>query len=297
MSESPRILTRNLTVRYGRLTAVRDVSITVPEGSVYALLGRNGAGKSSFIRTLLGYRKPSAGQVLIDGRSPWKERVGLMSLIGVVPEEPDAPPDMRVSDLLDFSRRLYPRWNDTSVRQRLERFGVSRTSRFGSLSKGQKGQTGLALALGHDPQLLILDDPTMGLDVVARHSFFDELIAELADRGTTVFITTHDLAAIEGLADKVAILRDGQLVVEESVESLKSRFRKIRFVRKNGGAAVLTPLVAIRTRALGAAVEAEVADFEESRFLDFQSRSDIDQAEAGPMSLEEIFMAMVGEKS
>ena len=112
---------------------------------------------------------------------------------------------------------------------RLDRFEVSRGSKFGALSKGQKKQVLLALALAISPDLLVLDDPTLGLDVVARKSLFDEVIAELADRGITVFLTTHDLAGIEALADRVAIMKNGALVVEEELDALKARFRRIRF--------------------------------------------------------------------
>src|SRR6266540_4749926 len=219
----------NVTVRYGRLTAVQEVTITVPRGSVYALLGRNGAGKSSLVRCLLGQRQPDSGTIRAFGEDVWTCRAALMQRIGVVSEEADAPPEMTVDQLVRFCSELYARWDQPEVDQRLERFEVSRRSKFGALSKGQKKQVLLALALAMSPDLLVLDDPTLGLDVVARKSLFDEVIAELADRGITVFLTTHDLAGIEALADRVAIMRNGILVVEEELDALKARFRKIRF--------------------------------------------------------------------
>ncbi len=151
-----------LTVRYGRATACRDVSLAVAPGSVYALLGRNGAGKSSLVRCLLGQQKPSAGRALLFGGESWTTRKTAMARIGVVPEEPDAPPAMTARELSDFCRRVYPRWDAATVSSRLARFGVPDKTPFGRLSKGQKGEVLLSLALGHAPELLVLDDPTLG---------------------------------------------------------------------------------------------------------------------------------------
>jgi len=217
------------TVRYGALTAVKSVTLSVPRGAVYALLGRNGAGKSSLVRCLLGQRQPDSGTIRVFGEDIWTHRAALMQRIGVVSEEADAPPEMTVDQLARFCSELYSRWDKKEVDDRLARFEVSRRSRFGALSKGQKKQVLLALALAMSPDLLVLDDPTLGLDVVARKSLFEEVIAEMADRGITVFLTTHDLSGIERLADRVAILKNGELVLEEELEGLKTRFRRIRF--------------------------------------------------------------------
>ena len=192
-----------LTVRYGHRLALDQVSLEVPEGSVYALLGRNGAGKSSLVRCLLGEQKPAAGRALLLGRDVWRERAAILAEVGVVPEDPNAPPAMTARQLSRFCSRLYPRWDAAGVEARLKRFGVPSGTPFGKLSKGQKGQVSLALALASSPRLLVLDDPTLGLDAVARKAVFEELIGELADRGTTVFITTHDLAGVERIADRV----------------------------------------------------------------------------------------------
>jgi ABC-2 type transport system ATP-binding protein len=198
----------SLSVRYGRSVAVDAVSLDVAPGSVYALLGRNGAGKSSLVRCLVGQQKPERGRVALFGEDVWSRREVLMQRVGIVPEDSDVPPEMPVARVAAFSRALYPRWNDEAVRARLERFSLRPEARFGNLSKGQKKQVMLTMALATSPELLVLDDPTLGLDVVARKSLFDEVISDLADRGTTVLITTHDLAGVEALADRVGILED-----------------------------------------------------------------------------------------
>lgn len=274
----------HVTVHYGKTVAVDDVSFNVPRGSVTALLGRNGAGKSSLVRCLLGQQKPAAGRATIFGADVWSERRTLMDRIGVVAEESDAPPEMSVAQIARFSSRVYSRWDQQSVDTRLRRFGIAASSRFGHLSKGQKKQVSLAMALATSPELLVLDDPTLGLDVVARRSLFDEVIGDLADRGTTILIATHDLGAIETLAERVVIIRGGALVVDEELDSLKERFRRVRFAIAPATLAGLQPL---HVRPWGSGTEAVLANYDDPALPD--------DAEVSPMSLEEIFIAITGE--
>ena len=275
-----------LTVRYGRRTALDGVAFTVPEGAVYALLGRNGAGKSSLVRCLLGAQRPDAGNARLLGRDVWRERASILSEVGVVPEEPDAPPAMTARQVAAFCSRLYPRWDTAGVAERLRRFGVPEDVPVGRLSKGQKGQVALTLALAPAPRLVILDDPTLGLDPLARRAVFEELIVDLADRGTTVFLTSHDLAGVEGIADRVGVLRDGRLVLDEELESVKGRFRRIRLPLSAGGAAGLAPFAPLTVASRAWGVEAVVAGWDEERSL---PRG----AEVAALTLEEIFLAVV----
>jgi len=218
----PALETQALRVRYGRTRVIESLTLAVSPGSVFALLGRNGAGKSSLIRVLLGERPPAAGSVRLLGEDPWRRRTALMERVGIVPERPNAPPEMTPRALSAFCARLYRRWDEKLVEERFARFDVPASRPFGTLSKGQKGAVMLALALGHSPELLLLDDPTLGLDVVARDAVYREVIGDLADRGTTVFLTTHDLRAAEGVADRVAILHAGRIALEGSLEAVKA---------------------------------------------------------------------------
>jgi len=286
----------DLTVRYGRTLAVDNVALNVVKGSVYALVGRNGAGKSSLVRCLLGEQRPEQGTSTLLGEDAWSRRTALMQRIGVVTEEADAPPEMKVSSIARFCSRLYDRWDQGSVETRLRTFGVPTSSRFGSLSKGQKKQVSLALALANSPELLVLDDPTLGLDVVARRSLFEEVIGDLADRGTTIFITTHDLGGVETFADRVGMMENGRLVLDEEVEALKSRFRRIRFAAQP----VAIDTAVLRTtvmRSWGAGAEAIVSNYDDLAFERMRSASNIGAAEVEAMSLEEIFIAIAGGKS
>lgn len=292
---TPVIEARNVSVRYGRRRAVEEVSIQVQPGVVYALLGRNGAGKSSLVRCILGQLRPTGGHVALFSEDAWRSRARLMQRIGIVPEDADAPPAMRVSELARFSARLYSRWQQSAFDERIRRFDVAADARFGELSKGQKKQVSLALALATCPDLLVLDDPTLGLDVVAKKSLFEEVIADMADRGITVMITTHDLAPVEAIADRVGILRDGRLVLDEEVEALKSRFRRLRFAAQPMTLASAN-LVAASLRQWGSGgTEAVISNFDDLAFERFRSEANV-TPEASAMTLEEIFIAVAGEK-
>lgn len=300
LSDGATIGFEGLTIRYGKKSVLEDVSFQVPSGSVYALLGRNGTGKSSTVRCLLGQQKPTQGRVTMFGQDVWKNRSTLMEKIGVIPEEPDAPADMTAKQLVSFCSDLYPKWDAVGVNQRLARFNVPLNVAFGNLSKGQKGQIALALALGSCPEILVLDDPTLGLDVVARKNFFEELVGELADRGMTVIITSHDLAGIERIADRVGIIKDNKLVANEEIETLKAKFRRIRCPNRGmeitSRDAAWDGLTTVQVKVSGWGVEAVVSNYDEYSFNKFRNLGGITDAEVSAMSLEDIFTVMVGEK-
>lgn len=299
-ADSPAVIdVDSLSVRYGKTTALDGVSLRVEPGSVYALLGRNGAGKSSLVRCLLGQQKPSGGRVRLFGRETWNERASLMTDLGVVPEEPDAPVNMTAKGLGRFCSRLYPKWDAAGYSARLGRFEVPVDTGFGQLSKGQKAQVMMALALASSPRLLVLDDPTLGLDAVARRAVYEELIVELAEQGMTVFITSHDLAGIEAVATHVAILNASRVALDEPLEDLKQRFRRVAFGRLDGhgdrasdGTDLLAALEPLEVKSRGRGIEALVARFDDEAFEHLRAMPDVEGLEAWPASLEEIVIAV-----
>lgn len=290
-----------LTVRYGRTTAVDDVSFTVRSGEVYALLGRNGAGKSSAISCLVGQRRASAGECRLLGMGSWRDRRRAMERVGVVPETPDLPPGTSAFELGRFLGRVRRGWNAADFRARLERVGVPPRLPVGRLSKGQRRQLALAAVLAASPEVLILDDPTLGLDAVARRTLLSELVGELADRGTTILVTTHDLTGVEGIADRVGILRRGRLVLDEPMTELKTRFRRLRFVPANGATAdrverALSPLEPLVTRRVGSQVDAVVGRADRDRLAALGEAAGRQEIEVEPLALEEIFVALCGDE-
>jgi len=295
MTSIPVVQCAGLTMAYGRRPALAGVSLEVPAGAVYALLGRNGSGKSTLVRALLGLARPRAGEARLFGEDVWRHRARAMARVGVVPETPDLPPAMSAAQASAFCGRLAPAWDGAGVAARLARLQVDPAMPVARLSRGQQTQVALALALGGRPELLVLDDPTLGLDPVARQDLYRELLDELAERGSTVFITTHDLAGIEGLADRVGILHQGRLLLDEPLEALKARFRQVRWATSGPedlaalgpeALAALAP-VAITRDAFG--VQALVPGFTAEGL----AAAGLAEASVTGASLEEIFMGLV----
>jgi ABC-type multidrug transport system ATPase subunit len=299
---APPLAVEAMTVRYGRTTAVDRVSLALAEGGVYALLGRNGAGKSSLVRCLLGQQRATAGFARIFGRDVWRHRAALMAEVGVVPEQPDAPPGASARRLARLCRRLYRGWDDDGFEQRLRRFAVPPELPFGRLSKGQQRHVTLALALAGGPRLLILDDPTLGLDAVARRAFFEEIVGELADRGISIFLTSHELPAVERIAERVGILDGGRLLVDEDLERLKHRLRRIRLPRAAAAGsatgeaadAALEALAPLRRETRDWGVEVVVGAYDDRRFERLRAAVAGGAATVSSLTLEEIFTALVG---
>lgn len=294
MSENGCIIeATSLTIRYGRTMAVDDLSMRVERGSVYALLGRNGAGKSSLVRVLLGFQPAQKGRARVLGLDSWKKRARIMERVGYVPESPDAPPRATTDELVRFCARIEKNWDDKACRDRIARAHIPVKQQFGKLSKGQQRLVSLALALGSNPDLLILDDPTLGLDVVASRTLFEEVISELADRGVTVFLTTHDLAGVERIATHVGVMKDARLIVGEPIESLKARFRRIRSANREIGEKLPAGLKLVSRRA--AVVGTEVVVEADGTLFDAGMSGIGRQVEIEPMSLADIFVSLVGD--
>ena len=294
----PVIAIEGLTVQYGQVTVIDKVNLSIPRGLVYALLGRNGSGKTSTVRCLLGQQKPTSGTVLLFGEDAWHHRARAMARTGVVPEIPDIPPEMTTTQVESFCRSLHPRWARDIYVGLIERFEAPQRISYSRLSKGEKRLVSLAVALGTSPELLVLDDPTLGLDVVVRKVLFEELIGELADRNTTVFVTTHDLAGIEGIADRFGILHGGKLVLDEASDALKQRFRGLRWPHSADESAetirtILQPMGLIHTKATEFGHEATVTDYDEAAL--HRLREIVGTVNVKSLSLEEIFVALCGE--
>ena len=296
MAVEPVVKLDKLTVRYGNLTAVDGLSMELHKGGVYALLGRNGSGKSSTVRCLLGQQRPASGNARILGFDAWKKRRRAMERTGVVPENPDVPRDTTPARLERFLARVTPFWRSASYSGRLEKFAIPRKQKFARLSKGQQRQLALTIALAGSPRLLVLDDPTLGLDAVARRKLYEELVAELADRGTTVFLTTHDLHGVEGIADQIGILKDGSLLVDEKLDVLKARYCRLIW---SGSGDVAPQRIEAGLQHLGVVStgpqEAVVADFSEFGFDRFRQEAPVEVSRVDSLSLEEIFVVLCGQ--
>ncbi|MEI2775380.1 MAG: ABC transporter ATP-binding protein [Tetrasphaera sp.] len=221
MSTPPISLDR-LTKAFGSRRAVDEVSMTVPEGQVFGFLGPNGAGKSTTIRCLLGLYRPTSGTARVLGSDPATRSAAFRRDVGYLPGELHLPDRLDGANLLARFGRIRG-LRDTAYRDSLvDRFGADLTRPLGVLSKGNKQKLGLVLAFMARPRLLILDEPTSGLDPLLQDEF-DTLLKETVADGRTVLLSSHDLNEVQRVADRVAIIRAGRVVVDDTIESLRAR--------------------------------------------------------------------------
>jgi ABC-2 type transport system ATP-binding protein len=217
----PAIAVQALSKRFGRRLAVDDLTFEVPQGSVCGFLGRNGAGKSTAIRMMMNLLDPTAGSVTLLGMDSRRDHTALMRRVGYVSESPVLYEWMKVRELARFTAEFYPKWNHRRVDELFDRFAIDREQKVRHLSRGTQAQLALALALGGDPELLILDEPATGLDVLVRRDFLQSIIQLIQQEGRTVLFSSHLLHEVERVADQVVILDHGRLVRSGSVEEFK----------------------------------------------------------------------------
>jgi len=224
---------QHFTKRYGKVTAVDDLSIDVPKGSIFGLLGQNGAGKTTTIRTMLNLLQPTEGRIEVLGLDSVRDSLDIRKRIGYLPEEPTYYQWMTVEEIVSFNAAFYPTWDQDLADRLLADLGLPLDRKLGKLSRGMQAKVGLVMALGQRPELLILDDPTAGLDPVVRQEFLEAMIANVQAEGGTVFFSTHLLHEMERVADELAMIHDGKLRLRASLEEIKRDFKKLRVVYPN----------------------------------------------------------------
>ena len=225
----PAIEVEDLVVCYGREKAVDGLRLAVPQGSVYGFLGPNGAGKTTTIKTLMGFRKPDGGSARVLGRDVVEESLQVRAGVGFVGEDSSLYGYMNARRHGKLCRSLDAKWEQDLFESYLEVFRLPREIKARNLSKGQKAQLELCLALGSDPELLILDEPASGLDPAARQKLL-KVILDVAAEGKTVFFSTHILSDVEAVADMVGIIKNGRLVVGDEVDHLRASHKVFRIV-------------------------------------------------------------------
>ena len=219
------ITVSELTRRFGATTALASVSLSLPRGAVYGLVGANGAGKTTLIKHILGLLKAQRGSVRVFGLDPVADPVGVLSRIGYLSEERDLPGWMRVDELIRYSRAFYPAWDDAYAEELRQTFALDATANVGNLSKGQKAQLGLLLALAYRPELLVLDEPSSGLDPVVRRDIVEAIVRTIAHEGRTVLFSSHLLDEVERVADHVTMMNEGKIVLSAPLAAIKESHR------------------------------------------------------------------------
>ena len=214
-----------VTRRFGAQTALDSVSLSLARGAVYGLVGANGAGKTTLIRHVLGLLKAESGSVRVFGLDPVRDPVGVLSRIGYLSEENDLPGWMRVDELLRYTQAFYPRWDEGYADELRHTFALDGAARIKTLSKGQKARAGLLIALAHRPELLLLDEPSSGLDPIVRRDILGAVIRTIAHEGRTVLFSSHLLDEVEEVADHVTMIDHGTIVLSAPLEEIKSSHR------------------------------------------------------------------------
>jgi ABC-type multidrug transport system ATPase subunit len=225
--EAPVIDIRNLSRRFGANDALSEVSLTIPRGVVFGLVGTNGAGKTTLIRHAMGLLRPQRGSVSVFGLDPVSHPTAVLARIGYLSELNELPEWMRVEELIHFTRAFYPSWDDSYARSLQRMFELDPGKQIQQLSKGQRARVGLLLALAYRAELLILDEPSSGLDPLVRRDILRAVIETIVQEGRTVLFSSHLLEEVERVADHVAIIERGRIIQNEPLEQLKSHYHRL----------------------------------------------------------------------
>lgn len=218
---------------YGKQRVCEDVSFTVQEGSIHALIGENSAGKTTLIKTLVGIYEPDEGEVLYDGM-PVYDNPEVKAMVGYVADTNEYIPGYTVRRMVKFYKAMFEGFSEEKFHELNGVFDIDCRKSIASLSKGQKMRLAFMLNLARQPKYLIMDEPTSGMDPKAKREFFRILVQEVEERQMTVLLSSHHLGELEGVCDNVTMLKEGRIVVSDTIDEAKEEFAKVQIVFKNG---------------------------------------------------------------
>ena len=278
---------RNLTKTFGSFTALNDLNMTIPRGAVYGLVGPNGAGKTTLIRHITGVYRPDCGEIALDGDAVW-ENPGVKGKIGFIPDDLFFFHSATIEDMRRYYKGLYPKFDDALFEKLGEAFDLPRKSPIRKFSKGMKKQAAFWLTVACRPELLVLDEPVDGLDPVMRRQTMGLILSDVAEYGTTVLVSSHNLRELEDICDHVGIMDKGRMLLERSLVDMQGGTVKVQFVGDvPEGLQILhrTDTGRLTTLVLRATAQEAEAAF---------SRAALPFYEVLPLSLEEIFIYELG---
>jgi len=285
-----------LTKQFSRSTAVKDLSLRVDRGSTFGLIGPNGAGKTTTMKMLMGILRPTTGAVTVLGTNVFAEPLVVKQRVGYVPESHHIDRWMRVGEAVGFCRSLYESWNDQTCQQMLDRFELDPNKKVKQLSKGMLVKLSLVLAVSHEPEVLLLDEPMAGLDPLAREEFLDGVLRTICERGQTVIFSTHSLDDVQRLADTVGILYDGRLLVHRNIEELLVMTKRIRATLTGGHPPDCLPENIIWQRVQGREWLVAVGDFTVEKVQQIRAQEGVDRVEVIDLGLEDLFKDFIRER-
>ncbi|HEY3380105.1 MAG TPA: ABC transporter ATP-binding protein [Armatimonadota bacterium] len=286
--------THDLTKRFGRNTVVDHLALQVPRGSIFAFLGRNGAGKTTTIRMLLDLLDRSAGQASVLGLDSVKGAREIRRRVGYVAQNEDLYDWMTVEEMLWFCQGFYPTWDRVLVQELQQKLELAGPTKIRHLSRGKQTQLALLLAMAYRPELLILDEPTAGLDVVVRREFLEEVVELIQEEGRTIFFSSHLVHEVERMADWVGIMDAGKLIYCAPMEELKAGMRRIvcPFAGLPPAASEIPGMLHAET--FGKELVLTVNGFSEETLAAVHRLRPL-TVQVEDMCLEDIFVALLGE--
>jgi ABC-2 type transport system ATP-binding protein len=292
MSDETAIAIEKLVVRYRGKPAVDGLTLRVPKGSVFALLGDNGAGKSTTMKVLAGLVPPHAGSAEILGFHCWSRAYDLRHRVGYVPEKPKFYDWMTVANVGWFTASFHRPGFLEHYEDWIRKLGLDRSKKLKELSKGGYARVGLALALAADPQVLLLDEPTSGLDLLTRREFLASLV-ELAAEGRTILISSHSIAELERFTSHVAFVKDGRVMLAATLDDLRLRFRRVSF-RSAGSSMRLESIGKIlQTERIGKYVQHLVQDPDADGLAALRDDPIVSDFEETTVGLEDVYAALM----
>jgi ABC-2 type transport system ATP-binding protein len=219
---------QRLCYRAGRTFDIKDLDLHVPQGAIYGFLGPNGCGKTTTIRLMLGLLRPLSGRVTLLGEAVPRDLARILARVGFVPEQPHLDPILTVRETLAFHAAFYPTWDWPWAERLRAQFELHDSQLFGRLSKGQKGKLMMLVALAQRPELLVLDEPTDGLDPVVRRDVLSALLDYVSQRRATVFISSHLVHELERFCDWIGVMDNGRLITQVPMERFKNGMKRLR---------------------------------------------------------------------
>lgn len=230
MNEDHCIKVERLVKQYKYRTVLRGLSLTIPRGSVFGLLGVNGAGKTTLLKCILGLLKPNAGHLRVLGDDPWRFQAETKARIGYVPQSDRLYPWLTVQEVIEYVGSFYPQWNTKLVDDLVRQWQINPSDKYGVLSEGEAQKVAIILAMGHEPDLFVLDEPVASLDPAARRQFLKTILEMVIDRGCTVFFSTHITTDLERVADHVAVMKSGLIDFTGELGQLKDEVKRLRLM-------------------------------------------------------------------
>ncbi|GHT41900.1 hypothetical protein FACS189443_4270 [Planctomycetales bacterium] len=280
--------------------AVDHLNLAVPQGSVYGLLGANGAGKTTSIRMLVSHLKPDSGTIRVLGENPAAYSESTRKQIAYIAENMQIPRWMSIEDAVAFSKPLYPKWDDALLERLLKLFDLKKNKRYEESSKGQRRAICIILAMCQNPDVLIMDEPASGLDTLARRHFLSEVLNVACTENKTVIFSSHILGDIERTVDRIAIMTKGRAILEGELDSLKESVRRLVFYGEKARDKIELPqtvsfqtLRQYREKDLTQWVVTDYTDEKLARLRQAMSETRI---EAEGFNLEELFMETIQEE-